>query len=483
MTYQEAAEHAFGQAVSFDPQILRSYDHDLGEMPRPLMALIQHRPHTVVVARSAADVATALSLAKRYDVPVTPRGQASAGYGGAIPSRGGMVLDLSNCNRILAVDADKNTVDVEPGVVWEDLSRALAPHGLDNRVCPTSAPSSTVGGWFAMGGVGIGSLRYGSIRDSVLEIDVAGLDGAIHTFAGADMEPFHQTCGGLGVITRLRLACRPAEAILPLAVRLPDAAAAARFLETLATTPAAYSASLVNAGYCALRAQAEGHRPAITSGFLVSIALLAPQADTAAIARLASDCGGEVLDDAVAAQEWEGRYYPMRIKKIGPSALVGEFFIPFEGFAATSADLTAALPDDAFGLEAFAVRGGKLAVLVYILDDAKALLYPLRMAKAMIPLRLAARHGGAPYATGMWFSALAKGIYGPDKYERIARLKTARDSRDLLNPGSIGGPWLPFLPIISLSRCILWGTACLAPLAARLSYTRRRATKHPGATA
>uniref|UniRef100_I2PX01 FAD/FMN-dependent dehydrogenase n=1 Tax=Desulfovibrio sp. U5L TaxID=596152 RepID=I2PX01_9BACT len=482
MTYQEAAERAFGKAVSFDPQILRSYDHDLGEMPRPLMALIQHRPHTVVVARSAADVATALSLAERYDVPVTPRGQASAGYGGAIPSRGGMVLDLSNCNRILAVDADKNTVDVEPGVVWEDLSRALAPHGLDNRVCPTSAPSSTVGGWFAMGGVGIGSLRYGSIRDSVLEIDVAGLDGTIRTLAGADMEPFHQTCGGLGVITRLRLACRPAGAILPLAVRLPDAAAATRFLETLETSPAVYSASLVNAGYCALRAEAEGHVPAIASGFLVSLALFESQADTAEIARLAAACGGELLDDAVAAMEWEGRYYPMRIKKIGPSALVGEFIVPLQGFVATAAALTAALPGDCFGLEAFAVCGGKLAVLVYILDDAKTLLYPLRMAKAMIPLRLAIRHGGAPYATGMWFSALARTIYGQDKYKRIARLKTAQDSRDLLNPGTISGPWLPFLPFINLSRCILWATACLAPLAARLPCARRRASKHPGAT-
>ena len=481
MTYQEAAIEAFGEGVSFDPQILRSYDHDLGEMPRPLMALIQHRPHTVVVARSAAAVATALALAQRYDVPVTPRGQASAGYGGAIPCRGGMVLDLSNCNRVLAVDATKATVDVEPGVVWEDLSRALAAHGLDNRVCPTSAPSSTVGGWFAMGGVGIGSLRYGSIRDSVLEIDVAGLDGTIRTYVGADMEPYHQTCGGLGVITRLRLACRPAEAIFPLAVRLPDAEAAARFLETLETSPAVYSASLVNAGYCALRAQAEGHTPAIASGFLVSLALLKSQADAAEIARLAAVCGGELLEETVAAMEWEGRYYPMRIKKIGPSALVGEFYLPLPGFAATCADVTAALPRDAFGLEAFAVCGGKLAVLVYILDDAKARLYPLRMAKAMIPLRLAARHGGAPYATGMWFSALAGTIYGPDKCRAVTRLKTARDSRDLLNPGTISGPWLPFLPFVSLSRCILWATACLAPLAARLPYARRHTAKHPGA--
>ncbi len=476
MTYQEDIRQAFGEAVSFDPQILRSYDHDLGEMPGPLMAMIRHRPHMVVIARSQDDVTTALRLAGQYGVPVTPRGQASSGYGGAIPSQGGMVLDLSGFDRILAVDAANATVDVAPGVVWENLSQVLAAHGLDNRVCPTSAPSSTVGGWFAMGGVGIGSLRHGSIRDNVLEIDVAGLDGTIRTCTGTEMEPFYQTCGSLGVVTRLRLACRPAEALTPLAVWLPDAAAVARFVTELEAWPAAYSASVQSAGYCAMRAAAEGHAPVISSGFLVSLAATGTGGVMDEAARLTALCGGDLLDAATATAEWAGRYYPMRIKKAGPSALVGEYYIPFDGFAATYEAMRTALPGDAFGLEAFAVRGGRLAVLVYILDDAGSLLYPLRMAKAMIPMRLAARHGGVPYATGMWFSALAKTVYGPDKHDRVMGLKTALDSRDLLNPGKLAGPRLPFLPFVSLSSCILGATACLAPLASRLPYKRRRAS-------
>lgn len=474
MPYQEEIRQTFGEAVSFDPQILRSYDHDLGEMPRELMAMIRHRPHTVVIVRSSEDVAAALRLADKYDVPVTPRGQASSGYGGAIPSEGGMVLDLSSFNRVLAVDVANATVDVEPGVVWEDLARALAPHGLDNRICPTSAPSSTVGGWFAMGGVGIGSLRYGSIRDNVLEIDVVGLDGTARTYAGEAMEPYHQTCGSLGIITRLRLACRPAEDLLPLAVSLPDAASTGRFLELLGAWPAVYSASLQSAGYCAMRAAAEGHAPAIASGFLVSLAVSPQDRARDKATELAAQCGGRLLDAATAAAEWAGRFYPMRIRKIGPSALVGEYYVPVSAFADTFAAMQKALRRDAFGLEAFAVRGGRLAVLVYILDDAAALLYPLRMAKAMVPMRLAARHGGSPYATGMWFSALGKAVFGADKHARVRRLKVELDTRELLNPGKLSGPWLPFLPFISLSRCILGATACLAPLAARLPSNHRR---------
>jgi len=473
MTYEEDFQKALGEAVTFDPEMFRAYDHDLGEMPWQLMALIEHRPKLVVAARSVADVTTTLILACKHGIPVTPRGQATAGYGGAIPCRGGLVLDLSNLNRVVAVDAAKATVDVEPGVVWEELSRSLAGHGLDNRVCPTSAPSSTVGGWFAMGGVGIGSLRYGSIRDNVLEIDVAGLDGTIRTFAGPEIEPYCQTCGALGIVTRLRLACRPAETLRHLAVRLPDAESAARFLAGAEHDLAPYSASLLSDGYCAMRAEAEGHEPVIRSGFLASLALSADGADVGAATRLAEAHGGALLPEEVAVAEWNDRYYPMRIKKIGPAALVGEFVIPLSGFAACCREIQAAMPRDQLGLEAFAVRGGRLAVLNYILDDAGTLLFPLRMGKAMIPMRIAARHGGSAYATGMWFNALARKLFGSNKYEQVRRLKSSLDGRGLLNPGSLDGPGLPFLPFVSLSRCILFGTACIAPLSARLSSKRR----------
>lgn len=476
MTYQEECTQALGERVTFDPQILRSYDHDLGEMPGALMALIKHRPTVVVAARDAADVRQALLLAGRHGIPVTPRGQATSGYGGAIACKGGMMLDLSNMNRVLAVDAAAATVDVEPGVVWEQLSAALAPHGLDNRVCPTSAPSSTVGGWFAMGGVGIGSLRHGSIRDNVLEIDVAGLDGAVTTYRGQDMDVFHQTCGSLGVITRLRLACRPAEQLTPHALWLPTAAKAAAFLAEAETVLEPYSASVQSSGYCAMRAEAEGHPPVIDGGFLVSLAVSGAQTSPEEVIRLAQAHGGKPLLEMEAEAEWAGRFYPMRIKKIGPSALVGEFCISLEAFSACWRDLEAALPKDRLGLEAFAVKGGSLAVLVYILDDAGALLYPLRMAKAMIPLRVAERHGGKAYASGMWFAALAGRIFGAGKLARAMRQKRKLDPRGLLNPGTLKGPGLPFLPFVSLSRLILLGTSLIAPLAARISYTRPNAS-------
>ena len=474
MTNLQACVQTLGEVATSDSQILRSYD--LGEMPGVLMAMVNHTPQLVVAARTVDDVRRALELAARHGLPVTPRGQASSGYGGAIPSKGGMVLDLSNMNRLLSVDAVNATVDVEPGVIWEHLSKALAPHGLDNRVCPTSAPSSTVGGWFAMGGVGIGSLRHGSIRDNVLEIDVAGLDGSVHTYSGDEMEVFHQTCGSLGVVTRLRLACRKAEAMALFAAWFPSADRASGFLEGAERALAPYSASVQSAGYASMRGQADGHAPVIGAGFLVSLAIPRSDADETAVARLAEEHCGKPLPRDIAEAEWNGRYYPMRIKKAGPSALVGEFYIPLERFAACWNDIVTALPKDELGLEAFAVRGGRMAVLIYILDDAGTLLYPLRMAKAMIPLRIAARHGGGGYAAGMWFAGMAKRIFGEEKFAHAKARKDALDPHGLLNPGKLKGPGLPFLPFVSLSGLILFGTAVIAPLSARLSYTRPKAS-------
>ena len=472
MNFQTALSQAFAGAVSFDPQILRSYAHDLGEMPWPLLRMINSQPSAVVLARSADEVSRALRLARQYKVPLTPRAQASSGYGGSLPCRGGLLLDLSNFKRILSIDVEKQSVDLEPGVVWEELRQELHKEGLDIRACPTSAPSSTVGGWFAMGGTGIGSLQYGTCLDTVLEIELIDPDGTKRCLSGSAMTPYYQTCGALGIITRLRLACRKAQTSSSVAAWLPNAASAIAFLQAAQASHKLYSASLQCAEYCALQAKAKNHAPDIDRGFLILLNLPQQELDEEAMKRCASQAGGTLLDKALAEAEWEQRYYPMRIKKLGPSLLVGEFFIPYGKFATLYDDLKKKLDCDNFALEAFAVKDGRLAVLIYLLDDASALLYPLRMVKAMIPLQLALRHGGSAYASGMWFAALAASVYGEEKLRLVRRIKKDKDPLDLLNPGKIGGPGLPWLPFVNISRCILLASRLAAPLARKLAYKK-----------
>jgi len=480
--YLNELTEALGDAVSADPEILRSYDHDLGEMPGALMRMINNVPDVVVAARTAADVAKALSIANQHGLPVTPRAQATSGYGGAIPCRGGMILDVSGLNRVISVNAKAASVDVEPGVVWGQLSQALARHGLDNRITPTSGPSSTVGGWFAMGGVGIGSIRYGDIGGIVEEVDVAGVDGEINTYGDDDLELFHQTCGILGIVTRLRLKCRPTREITPLAAWLPDADAVSGILPALESNDEVYSVTVQSAEYAAIRARAEGHHAPIETGFLLSIAANGRNG-LAAAKNLVALTGGELLDEALAQQEWNGRYYPMRIKRVGPSTAVGEFYIPSERFGSWWREACKALPKDRLALEGIAAAGKRIAILVSLLDDARSLLYPLRMSKAMIPLRSALRNAGSIYAPGMWFARHSRAFFGAARYERIQSVKQVLDPRGILNPGKINGPKVPFLPGADLSSLIYHGSNLIGPLAARLTYKGRGACGLPNGEA
>jgi FAD/FMN-containing dehydrogenase len=459
---------ALGKASSCDPQVLRAYDHDLAEMPRMLLAQLRTRPDAVVIARTVEDVAATLRVAASLGVPVTPRGQGSSGYGGALPTRAGILLDLSEQRQVLAVDAAARTVDLQPGVVWEELSRVLRKRGLDVGACPTSAPSSTVGGWFAMGGVGIGSLRHGSIRDAVQEIDVVGLDGQVATLSGRALDLHCQTCGILGVVVRLRLACRAAEELHSFAVHLPEAGQVAALQAAAERELGAYSLSIQSAGYLALRARLEpGATPPIGDGFLALVTLPAP-ADAARVERAVAACGGRLLDPAVAAHEWEDRYYPMRIKRLGPSLLASEFLLPTERFAETWQAIRRGQGAAAPALEAIGARGGRLAVLVYALDDARRWLYPLRLAGALAPVRAALRRGGTIYSPGLWFASGARRLFGDLRYRAVVAEKRRVDPAGLLNPGKILRPRLRWLPFVDASRLVALGSLLAAPVSRRL---------------
>lgn len=473
--FENDLTQAIGPRASFDPEVLAAYDHDLGEMPRALTALFRCRPTAVAVPRDAAEAASVLRLAAKYRLPVTPRGQATSGYGGSVPVKAGIVLDVSEMTGIIGIDPARGTVDVLPGTVWNELSRALAKHGLDNRIAPTSAPSSTVGGWFAMGGVGIGSMQYGSIADVVREIDVAGLDGSVTTYSGPDMELFHQTCGMLGVITRLRLACRPAQAMRACAAILPSPEALSACLAELRSGQPPYSLSVQSAGYMRMRARAENGQAPADSGFLIVAAYPESAPGDAFLAQAAARHGGRALNERVAAHDWDNRFYPMRIKKNGPSLLVGEVYLPENAFPAAWREITAALPGKRgeLGLEAVATADGRLAMLFYIADDAKSLLYPLRMPKAMIPLAVAKRHGGSAYSPGLWFARQARDLFGPAKFDRVLDMKKRLDPLGLLNPGKITGALVFGLPGLEISSLIGLAGALAAPLARRLGYRRR----------
>ena len=136
----------------------------------------QAMPVGVVVPRHAQDLAMALKIAREEGSSVLARGGGTSQAGQTVNQS--IVIDTSkHLNRILEVDPENRRCVVEPGIVLDELNRALKPHGLWFPVDVSTASRATLGGMAANNSCGARSLRYGTTRDNVISIDAVLADG------------------------------------------------------------------------------------------------------------------------------------------------------------------------------------------------------------------------------------------------------------------------------------------------------------------
>jgi FAD/FMN-containing dehydrogenase/Fe-S oxidoreductase len=144
-------------------------------------SIYQMMPTGVVVPRSAADLAAALEIARAERVPVLARGGGTSQSGQTVNRA--LVIDCSKwLNRIVELDASGRRAVVEPGIVLDELNRALRPHGLWFPVDVSTASRATIGGMAGNNSCGARSIRYGMMRDNVAAIDAILADGTALRF-------------------------------------------------------------------------------------------------------------------------------------------------------------------------------------------------------------------------------------------------------------------------------------------------------------
>ena len=134
-------------------------------------------PWVVVRPKTIEEVQGIMRYANAELIPVVPRGAGSGMSGHAVPIDGGIVMDLKQMNRILAIRPEDTLCKVEPGVVDDDLNRALKPYGVFYPPTPASSRIATIGGEIANNASGIRSVKYGATRDSVLGMKVVLSNG------------------------------------------------------------------------------------------------------------------------------------------------------------------------------------------------------------------------------------------------------------------------------------------------------------------
>ncbi len=152
-----------------DPLDLYVYGADASVHEAPASAVV--RPETI------EQVQAIMRYANAELIPVIPRGAGSGMSGQAVPAKGGIVMDMKRMNRILEIRPADVLCRVEPGVVDDDLNRALKPYGLFYPPAPASSRIATIGGEIANNASGVRSVKYGATRDSVLGMKVVLANG------------------------------------------------------------------------------------------------------------------------------------------------------------------------------------------------------------------------------------------------------------------------------------------------------------------
>ena len=137
------------------------------------------RPELVLLPRNTEEIQKIMAYCFEHHIAVTPRGAGTGLSGGAIPAFGGISLDLRHLNRIRNIDTDNFQVITQPGVITEVLQNAVAEKGLFYPVDPASRGSCFIGGNVAESSGGPRAVKYGTVRDYVLNLKAVLPDGRL----------------------------------------------------------------------------------------------------------------------------------------------------------------------------------------------------------------------------------------------------------------------------------------------------------------
>jgi FAD/FMN-containing dehydrogenase len=212
--------------------------HDYSPVLTPLLA--GKIAQLAVVASTVEQVMSVAAACARHGVPLTLRGAGTGNYGQCVPLAGGVVLDLTGLNRVRRIDPSSGVLEAEAGCRLAELDGALAPHGRALRMAPSTWRSATLGGFIAGGSGGIGSVRWGFLRDpgNLLALEVVTVEPQprLLTLEGGAAQPLNHAYGTNGILTAVTVATAPAVAWQQVVVDFPDWWAALEVARTLPGT-------------------------------------------------------------------------------------------------------------------------------------------------------------------------------------------------------------------------------------------------------
>ncbi len=441
----------FGTRICFDDVERKIYAHDMGVMPSMVKPLVGNPvPDGIVQPINENELLYLVKFASEEGLALTPRGKATSGYGGVLPVDGGLVVEFNRMKEIISIDSVQRMATVEPGVVWNELEYQLNQKGLCLALYPTSAPSSTVGGWLAQGGAGIGSYEYGHFGDNVVSARLVGPDGSVQDLSGPELDLVSGANGTTGFITSITFRVKALKPLHVGAIAFEKASDMTAFLQGLFDRKVPlWSVSFINPNAAKMKNLYPPHlhhgRPVQHQEHLQIpekyIALLVCADERCGfiqndVQSLALSFGGEILPEEIAQHEWAARFEPMRAKRISPSLIPSEVVVPVEKLAQVIEDTSRKIKHP-FIMEGFATNRREFVLLGFIPHDERKINFNMAFGLSLTALETAREAGGRPYATGLYFSSFAREVLGAEQLEKLRAFKAEYDPREIMNPGKV----------------------------------------------
>ena len=415
-------------------------------------------PAAVVFAESTQDVSDAVTLASHFDVPVIPFGVGSSLEGHLLFVAGGISIDVSRMNQVLAINADDLTVTVQPGVTRKQLNEAVKSTGLFFPVDPGA--DATLGGMSATRASGTNAVRYGTMRENVLALEVVTASGEVirtgtrarKSSAGYDLTRLMVGSEGtLGVITEVTVKLYPLpEAISAAICSFPSIEAAVRTTIQIIQMGIpiarvelidANTVRMVNA-YAKLGLREE---PLLLMEFHGSPAGVKEQAE--GVEEMATDLGGNAFEWATTPEErtrlWTARhnaYFAAIQSKPGCRAISTDTCVPISRLADCLLDSVAEA--DATGIPYFLVGhvGDGNFHFGYLIDpdkpEEREVAEKLNHSLVSRALRLEGTCTGE-HGIGLHKMDFLVTEAGGGAVDMMRTIKRALDPKNIMNPGKI----------------------------------------------
>ena len=441
-------EYYFGDRASDDIAERVLYSRDASTPPTTLNLLLKRSAWAVVRPQVRGELLELLQFAKQNGIPLTPRGAGTSGYGGSVPTEGGVVVDMRSFNKVLEIDAPGQWVRCEGNVSFFHLEEALREKGLTLRQYPTSFHAATIAGWLAQGGGGVGSAKYGPFRNDIVRVKMLTPDGREVVAESDDLDLISEMFGATGFILEVTLKVRKATQLahfLGSFDSLENAQAAAR-RALLEAKP--YNVSLFTAEYAEMvNAAAKSKLLPVKPGVLVTLETGDAPAQVELMKGIVLTGGGVMAKDADGQKAWDNRFNHLNLKRLGPSVVVAETIVSADQLAAGMSAAADASRIERSCLWAIAVSPSEFDIIYYGLDDERRGTYPLAMGNALAVIDAVKGIGGRSYSTGVLASSEAKALHSKARLKVLRQWRKKTDPKEIFNPGVVTGPRTRIMPL------------------------------------